>query len=112
MLACFHFVTGINLCEHRCRAGVPQIVLPFIADQHFWAQRIAELGVGTKPLKHKKLSVEQALQAVRTVTQDQAMRKRAGMLGEKVQQERGVEEAVQAFGRAIRTFSNGPMPPR
>lgn len=84
------------------RAGVPQIVLPFIADQHFWAQRIAELGVGTEPLKHKQLSVEQALQAVRTVTQDQAMRKRAVMLGEKVQQEHGVEEAVQAFGRAMR----------
>jgi sterol 3beta-glucosyltransferase len=84
------------------RAGVPHIVLPFIADQHFWAQRIAELGVGTEPLKHKKLSVEQALQAVRTVTRDQMMRKRAGMLGEKVQQEHGVEEAVQAFGRAMR----------
>jgi sterol 3beta-glucosyltransferase len=84
------------------RAGVPQIALPFIADQHFWAQRIAELGVGPEPLKHKKLSVEQALQAVSTVTQDQAMRKRAGMLGEKVQQENGVGEAVQAFGRAMR----------
>jgi UDP:flavonoid glycosyltransferase YjiC (YdhE family) len=84
------------------RAGVPQIVLPFIADQHFWAQRIAELGVGTKPLNHKKLSLEQALQAVRTVTQDQAMWKRARLLGEKVQQEHGVDEAVQAFGRAIR----------
>jgi sterol 3beta-glucosyltransferase len=84
------------------RAGVPQIVLPFIADQHIWAQRIAELGVGPEPLKHKKLSVEQALQAVRTVAQDQAMRKRAVMLGEKVQQEHGVEEAVLAFGRAMR----------
>jgi sterol 3beta-glucosyltransferase len=84
------------------RAGVPQIVLPFIADQHFWAQRIAELGVGTKPLKHKNLSLEQALQAVRTVTQDQAMLKRARLLGEKVQQEHGVDEAVQAFGQAMK----------
>jgi UDP:flavonoid glycosyltransferase YjiC (YdhE family) len=84
------------------RAGVPQIVLPFIADQHFWAQQIAELGVGTKPFKHKKLSLEQALQAVKTVTKDQAMRKRARLLGEKVQQEHGVDEAVQAFGRAMR----------
>jgi sterol 3beta-glucosyltransferase len=98
---------GAGTTGAALRAGVPQIVLPFIADQHFWAQRIAELGVGTKPLKHKKLSVEQALQAVRTVTQDQPMRKRAGVLGEKVQQEHGVEEAVKAFGRAIRTFSNG-----
>jgi len=87
------------------RAGVPQIVLPFIADQHFWAQRIAELGVGPEPLKHKKLSVEQALQAVRTVMQDKAMLKRAGKLGEQVQQEHGVEEAVQAFGRAMRQAS-------
>jgi UDP:flavonoid glycosyltransferase YjiC (YdhE family) len=81
------------------RAGVPQIVLPFIADQHFWAQRIAELGVGTKPLKHKKLSVEQALQALRTVVQHHAMRKRARLLGEKVQQEHGVDVAVKAFSR-------------
>jgi UDP:flavonoid glycosyltransferase YjiC (YdhE family) len=92
---------GAGTTGAALRAGVPQIVLPFIADQHFWAQRIAELGVGTEPLKHKKLSVEQALLAFRTVTQDQTMRKRARLLGEKVQQEHGVEEAVRAFGRAL-----------
>jgi UDP:flavonoid glycosyltransferase YjiC (YdhE family) len=93
---------GAGTSEAAFRAGVPQIVLPFIADQHFWAQRIAELGVGPEPLKHKKLSLEQAMQALRTVMQDQAMRKRARLLGEKVQQEHGVDVAVQAFGRAIR----------
>jgi UDP:flavonoid glycosyltransferase YjiC (YdhE family) len=92
---------GAGTTGAALRAGVPQIVLPFIADQHFWAQRIAELGVGTEPLKHKKLSVEKALRAMRTVTQDQSMRERARLLGEKVQQEHGVEEAVRAFGRAM-----------
>ena len=32
------------------RAGVPSIVIPFFADQPYWGQRVADLGVGPAPI--------------------------------------------------------------
>jgi sterol 3beta-glucosyltransferase len=35
------------------QAGVPSIIVPFALDQHAWAQRSYDLGIGSKPLLFK-----------------------------------------------------------
>jgi vancomycin aglycone glucosyltransferase len=37
---------GAGTTTTAARAGVPQVVLPRIADQPYWASRVAELGIG------------------------------------------------------------------
>jgi vancomycin aglycone glucosyltransferase len=37
---------GAGTTTTAARAGVPQVVVPLIADQPFWAARVAELGIG------------------------------------------------------------------
>ncbi|MFJ1751646.1 glycosyltransferase [Kitasatospora sp. NPDC088134] len=37
---------GAGTTTTAARAGVPQVVVPLIADQPYWASRIAELGIG------------------------------------------------------------------
>ena len=38
------------------RAGVPSLVIPFMADQSFWGRRVYALGVGPMPIPHNRLS--------------------------------------------------------
>ncbi|MFF4341162.1 glycosyltransferase [Kitasatospora sp. NPDC001540] len=38
---------GAGTTTTATRAGAPQVVVPLIADQPYWASRIAELGIGT-----------------------------------------------------------------
>lgn len=46
---------GAGTTATALRAGVPQVLVPHIVDQFFHARRIAELGVGPKPLKKRQL---------------------------------------------------------
>jgi vancomycin aglycone glucosyltransferase len=38
---------GAGTTTAAARAGAPQIVIPQHYDQHYWARRVAELGIGT-----------------------------------------------------------------
>jgi len=76
------------------RAGIPSIVIPFFADQPFWGQRVANLGVGPEPISIRKLSVDLLSQAIHTAVYDQDMRQRAVELGAKIQTEDGIANAV------------------
>ena len=37
---------GAGTTTTAARAGAPQVVIPQMYDQHYWAQRVAELGIG------------------------------------------------------------------
>jgi vancomycin aglycone glucosyltransferase len=40
---------GAGTTTTAARAGVPQVVIPQLADQPYWARRVAELGIGATP---------------------------------------------------------------
>jgi UDP:flavonoid glycosyltransferase YjiC (YdhE family) len=63
----------------------------------FWGQRIADLGVGAKPIPRKKLTAEKLANAIREVITNQEMRQRAEKLGKQIQAEDGIESAVEIF---------------
>jgi sterol 3beta-glucosyltransferase len=85
---------GAGTTSAGLRAGVPSIVIPFMGDQPFWGQRVAELGVGPEPIPRKKLTVERLAQAIQRTVTDQTMRQRAAHLGSKIQAEDGIARAV------------------
>ena len=41
---------GAGTTTAAARAGVPQVVLPHILDQYYWAHRVEALGLGPRPL--------------------------------------------------------------
>jgi sterol 3beta-glucosyltransferase len=81
--------TGMGL-----RAGVPNILIPFTADQPFWAARARQLGAGPAPIPLGKLTAVRLAAAINEATHDEAMRVRCRELGKKIDAEDGVEEAV------------------
>jgi hypothetical protein len=54
------------------RAGVPNLISPFVMDQFFWAMRVLKLGVGPRLPEAKRLSAETLAQAIQTAVSDPA----------------------------------------
>ena len=85
---------GASTTAAGLKAGVPSVIIPFFGDQPFWGQRVADLGVGPKPIPRKKLTAEKLANAIREVITNEDMRQRAAKLGKQIQAEDGIASAV------------------
>jgi len=93
---------GFGTTGSALRAGKPAIVVPHIIDQHLWAKRVHELGVGPAPIPRAKLTVAGLAEAIAQTTSDTEMRTRAAKLGEQIRAEPdGVESTVKLIEKAI-----------
>ena len=92
---------GVGTTHVGLRAGVPNVVVPFFGDQPFWGDRVQALGAGPRPIPRDELTAERLAAAIETATSDGAMRARAAEVGQKIQAERGVEEAVAIVNRYL-----------
>jgi sterol 3beta-glucosyltransferase len=90
---------GAGTTHYGVRAGVPSIIVPFFADQPFWGNRIAKLGVGPEPIPRKKLTAKRLAKAINTLLRDDTMRQCATELGKKIQEEKGVDNAVDIINK-------------
>ena len=88
---------GASTTAAGLKAGVPSVIIPFFGDQPFWGQRVAELGVGSKPIPRKQLTAGRLANAIQEVVTNEDIRQRAAKLGKKIQTENGVESAVKIF---------------
>ncbi|WP_344617232.1 nucleotide disphospho-sugar-binding domain-containing protein [Dactylosporangium salmoneum] len=51
------------------RAGRPTVVVPMLADQPFWGERVEALGVGPSPVALQELTVERLAAAIRAAVE-------------------------------------------
>ncbi len=56
---------GSGTVHNGLAAGVPQFVMPQLADQFYWGHRVAELGLGPKPIRPEHLNVTRMAHALR-----------------------------------------------
>jgi len=92
---------GFGTTGSALRAGVPTIVVPHIIDQHLWAKRVHELGVGPQPIPRAKLTAEGLAEAITQTMQDAQMRSEAAELGQQIRAEPdGVTVAVKLIEEA------------
>jgi sterol 3beta-glucosyltransferase len=85
---------GAGTTSAGLRAGIPNIVVPFMADQPFWGRRVHAIGAGPRPILVKKLSVRALMQAI-AEAESHAIRERAQLIGQKIRGEEGVANAVR-----------------
>jgi UDP:flavonoid glycosyltransferase YjiC (YdhE family) len=69
----------------------------FVFDQHYWGRRIAALGVGPAPLRHRTLTVERLRDAIQSGVHNSPMRQRAAALGRKIKAENGIANAIRVI---------------
>jgi len=77
------------------RAGVPNVVVPFAADQPFWGKRVAALGAGPEPIPVRRLDANRLTAALRRALDDAPMRQAAAEIGLRIRREDGVGNAVR-----------------
>jgi UDP:flavonoid glycosyltransferase YjiC (YdhE family) len=99
---------GAGTTAAGLRSGVPSIVVPFFADQPFWARRVQRLGVGPKPVPRGRLSAETLADAIQTALTDQPLRQRAAALGAQLRAEDGVGNGVAALEAIMQRMTTDP----
>jgi sterol 3beta-glucosyltransferase len=90
---------GAGTTAASLRAGVPTVIIPFIADQPFFGEQVRRLGVGPAPIPRRQLTLPALTEAIRQATSNATMRDRAAALGDALQAEQGVANAVQLIER-------------
>lgn len=90
---------GAGTTGAALRAGIPAVVVPFSADQPFWAARVAALGVGPPSIPRRHLTRDRLADALRRTVADRPMQARAADLGARIRDEDGVAAAVGHFDR-------------
>jgi len=85
---------GAGTLAATLEAGVPSIVVPFAADQPFWAQQVYKLGVAPKPIRRRALNEKRLSSALRIAINDKYLRKKAYELGCSIRGENGVAVAI------------------
>ncbi len=90
---------GAGTTHTAARSGTPSVVVPHWADQFFWADRIATVGAGPRPLRRNRLTADALALRI-----DDARRRhatRAAHIGEALRRERGVDRAVEIVERLL-----------
>ena len=91
---------GAGTTAAGLRAGIPNIVIPFAADQPFWGKRVHALGAGSQPISVKKLTVERLIAALVKANGD-AIRNGAQVVARKIRREDGVGSAVRLIEECL-----------
>jgi vancomycin aglycone glucosyltransferase len=73
---------GAGTTTNALRAGVPQVIVPHLADQFFWRRRVVELGVGATAPRKTRIDADSLSAALGAVLDNEVLAARAGDLGE------------------------------
>ena len=94
---------GAGTTSAALLAGIPQVVIPFTADQPFWGRRVHAVGVGPEPILVKKLSVDLLVQAIVEAESD-VIRNSAQVIGQAIRAEGGVDKAIDLVEDHVVSF--------
>ncbi len=85
---------GAGTIGASLQAGVPTIVVPFFGDQPFWGDQIYALGLGPKPIPHKKLTAERLAEAIQQAVSDPLIQQNAQIMAKEICAENSIQIAV------------------
>ena len=97
---------GAGTTAAGLRAGVPGAIMPFALDQHAWAQRTYELGVGAKPVPIRQISPEKFADVIQYALQDKIVAN-AKALGENIAAENGAAKSASVIAACLERSKNG-----
>jgi vancomycin aglycone glucosyltransferase len=85
---------GAGTTTAAAAAGVPQVILPHILDQFYWAHRVARLGLGPRALPVDLITADILTDRLDSALHDPDIRRRAAALGPAVAARNGASDAA------------------
>jgi UDP:flavonoid glycosyltransferase YjiC (YdhE family) len=95
---------GAGTTAAALRAGVPSVVVPFTADQRFWAQRVHRIGAAPRPVPAGRVSPADLVVAFDRAMHDPSVRAHAALAKRLLGAEDGVGNAVLAIEGSLAAF--------
>lgn len=93
---------GAGTTTAAARAGVPQLILPHILDQYYWAHRVERLAIGPKALPIETVTAEQLTSSLGHLLESSGYEANARALGVRVAARNGVADAVAILEELVR----------
>jgi vancomycin aglycone glucosyltransferase len=82
---------GAGTTTTAARAGVSQILIPHLLDQHYWAQRVQRLGIGAPPIRRSSLTAGLLADTIAATLENELVAERAQDLGERLREGLGAD---------------------
>ncbi|MGH4138316.1 glycosyltransferase [Clostridium sp.] len=96
---CHHGGAGTTAAGFK--AGVPSIIIPFANDQHAWAQRANDLGVGSKSIPIKRLTSDNLAAAINYALKDTIV-ENSNILAKNIATENGARDCAKVIVDSLR----------
>jgi sterol 3beta-glucosyltransferase len=88
---------GAGTTTAAARAGIPQVLLPHILDQYYWAHRVKLMGLGPPALPVERVTADLLSNRLSRGVNDPWIRARVNELGPAIAARSGVTAAVAAI---------------
>lgn len=98
---------GSGTVHNAARFGLPQLVMPQIADQYYWGSRVHALGLGPAPLTPGRATVASMTARIRELVGNSSFGAQARALSLGLQAERGVDNAARIISGDAMLESGG-----
>ena len=85
---------GAGTTTAAARAGAPQVVLPHLLDQFYWAHRVEQLGLGPRAFPVDLVTADILTDRIATALEDWSIRERTRALAPAIAARNGVDAAV------------------
>jgi sterol 3beta-glucosyltransferase len=90
---------GIGTMAEAARAGVPQVIVAYSADQPFWGEQTRRIGVSPAWFRRYGVTAERLAAAIRAALDNAALGDRAAALAGRLRAEDGVGRAAEVIGK-------------
>ena len=93
---------GAGTSARAARAGIPQVILPHVLDQFPWSARIAERGLGPRPLLKHRPGLGSLVARMLEALENAKMRERAARLARELAGRDGAAQAAAILAGDVR----------
>ncbi len=101
---------GAGTTTAAARAGVPQVLLPHILDQYYWAHRVELLGLGPRALPIERVTVDALCARISRAVNDPLIQERVNRLAPAVAARNGATSAIEHLEAMRINASRYPYP--
>jgi UDP:flavonoid glycosyltransferase YjiC (YdhE family) len=99
---------GAGTTTAAAAAGVPQIILPHVLDQFYWAHRVAQLALGPRGIPVQLVTADILAERLDAALCDPRYRKCASEIGRSVCGRNGAPDAVEQLERLVLATAGAP----
>ena len=92
---------GAGTTAAAAMAGIPQVIVPHLMDQFYWARRVHELGLGPKPLPVSRFSPSRLATLVRECLENEEYRANSAGQAVRMLERDGPALAVEFIEQAL-----------